>query len=271
MPKPPQLLCARVDEDGHALKLLAELIDYLIKSVGYLSFDGEGIHGSCMDENKRVSVIFDLKPENFQRFDCESPRNVSIDAKLLHSSLKSIKRKDGVSLSISKDEPNKLRVTIISKDGQPSWCDITIRDSSTVKIQTPEYDAKPICILFKKYQDLCKNMGNRSKTVQVTLVKPSLLKFYSNGDDIIEQGGYLGEDDDQVPENEEAPLQSFPIQYISRVAKMARASKNIKIYFQDGLPLMFRIDVGSLGTASIFLKSNELVEEEEAEDEEEES
>ena len=65
------------------------------------------------------------------------------------------------------------------------------------------------------------------------------------------------ESDDEVRYSD-----SFHTEQLSRIVKVAGLGDNIQVYVNNGLPMMFRTNVGTLGRLSIYIKSKTLIDEE---------
>jgi hypothetical protein len=73
--------------------------------------------------------------------------------------------------------------------------------------------------------------------------------------------GTDGEDIDL--ENENIYEATFSSEQFSRITKLAGLSSNLQIYTaSQDMPLLFRSNIGSLGKISVYVKSNEMIENE---------
>ncbi len=64
--------------------------------------------------------------------------------------------------------------------------------------------------------------------------------------------------------------QTFTTSEIVHLLKIAGASQTVQFYITKGLPLKIKLDIGSLGTLEVYIKSKEMMKEESTEDGEEE-
>ena len=114
-------------------------------------------------------------------------------------------------------------------------------------------------------KDLC-NIGSPNISV---CARQFNIEFTADADGILKRKVILGEtinsdegDDDEL-ENEEKYEATFSADQFSRITKLAGLSSNLQIYTAaSDLPLLFKSNVGSLGKISVYVKSNEMIENE---------
>ena len=89
------------------------------------------------------------------------------------------------------------------------------------------------------------------------------IQFYSDADQILKRKVEFGEIDDEDPDVNNNYEQTFFVDQLSRISKISGLSNTMQIYYSNGLPLLFRTNIGSIGKLSIYIKSKEMIEDEE--------
>ena len=177
--------------------------------------------------------------------------------------LRSIKKKDSISLFIEKENPSDLGITIIPKEANR----IT---TSTIKIQNVQqlhidevsgYD-KPIIVPSNEYQKMCKDMSNIGNIIKVSSKRYNI-KFSCNGGSVYSREVMFGEIEKDIEEEEKEIVQEFETEQLSRIAKIAGLSSKMQIYQDEDSALLFKSQVGNIGKISIYVKSKKEIEEEE--------
>jgi|688.fasta_scaffold57248_3 proliferating cell nuclear antigen PCNA len=246
--------------EGYTFKVLSELLQNSLKECCFIC-KPSGIYLVGVDtkyKNGSKLICLNLIKEKFTIYKL-IPTELKIGINLIHfyKMLKSIKRKDTLTLSIEDDDPNKLIITI----EQLGEKNATVKHINLTKIQPVDVnplDEKmypdPIIVTSKQFQKL-KDLNKMSKYMNIT-VDNRIITFYCDKDNIYSSKVVFGEQDEDN-EDSEIYTQSFLTEEIIQLIKVAGLSQTIQIYFVNGLPLKFNLNVGSLGNLTIFIKSQE--------------
>jgi len=246
--------------EAYTFKVLAELLQNTFKEC-CLICKPSGIYLIGVDtkyKNGSKLIYLNLLKEKFSIYKL-IPNEFKIGLNLIHfyKMLKTIKRKDTLTLSVEDDDPNKLIITI----EQVGEKNPTVKHINLTKIQPMEVnppDEKlypdPIIVTSKQFQKL-KDLNKMSKYMNIT-VDNRIITFYCDKDNIYSSTVVFGEQDEDN-EDSEIYTQMFLTEEIIQLIKVAGLSQTIQIYFINGLPLKINLNVGSLGNLTIFIKSQE--------------
>jgi len=262
--------------DGYTVKLLIETLQYYLKKGGCFTFNENGIFMSTMDPNKRVLPVLELLKENFSSYHCK--RSISFNTNLIHmhKMLKQVKKKDGLIITL---EGNEMVMKVISGNNKQSYSasKITIQEIQLLGVVIPTGYTQMINIPSSSFQKTCRGMNNINKEVmEISCPKPNTIKFLCDGDGIMSREGVFGppeDSDDELDLSDEEKFvpykQTFNTQYITRLTKLAALSDSVKVFIKNDLPIQFKMNVGSLGTICVFVKSREQIAEAESDEEDE--
>jgi proliferating cell nuclear antigen len=223
------------------------------------------------DSNKKILIDLELYAENFSLYKFKFPKKIYIGLNQSHfyKMLKTIKKKDSLLFFIDNEKCTDLGIKIIPKENnRVTTSYIKIQNIQHVDIDTPDGYSNPSIVPSNEYQKMCKDMTNISTSILVASKKYSI-KFSSNAGSIYSREVIFGETDEEDSDNEDRGeySQIFDTEQLTRISKVAglsnNNSNNMQIYQSDGLPLLFRSPVGSLGKISIYVKSKDQIEEDE--------
>ncbi len=256
---------------AYTIKVLAELLQNNIKTACF-EIDKNGIKLCMMDSNRMILIDLYLSSDNFTlyRFKEKDKLYLGINLSHFYKMLKSIKKKDSMQLFIDEDDRSELGIKVIPKENNRITISfVKIQPIQTLDIDLPTGYDKPIIVSSSEYQKMCKDMARIGKTTKV-YAKNFHIKFICDAGGIMKQRVEFGEtgdsDDEDEDENGIEYEQDFNTEYLSKIAKIAGLGVNMQIYPKNGLPLMFRSTVGSLGKISIYIKSLDLLEQDDEED-----
>ena len=182
--------------------------------------------------------------------------------------IKSIKKKDNtLTLFIKEDDPLKLYIQI-NQNGENDNKGITGHINITlvrpIIHEQPTGYGDPIIVKSKEFQKI-KQLNKTSKTMDITC-SGRVIDLFCNKENVYSKRVSLGEDDDEDEEREvqkdEEYKQTFDSDQILDLVKTASTSNTVQIYINNELPLHFKMNVGALGSADVYIKSRETIEEE---------
>ena len=273
-PTKSKMIFRCVTWDGHKVKILSEFLASNIKSAS-LVVDQKGIHMTMTDQPCKTLVNLTLEAENFKRFDLYEERIIlGLNLSKLNQALRCINKRDSLELFIDKDDRHHLNIRTLPRDGSRNTVSsIVIQDLQSIKTVLPEGYARPVVVPSINFQKMCKELANVGSPSIEVRSRGQLVEFIANSDNVIKSVISLGEDDD-IPgldtiggsdSHKPNPNPDFSSTYttdqFTRIIKISGLGENLKIYPGTAkLPMMFRTDIGSLGSISVYIKSKELSE-----------
>ena len=260
-------------KDGHSFKVVSELIQKYVKD-GCFTIDKQSIRLTGVDTktSKGTKLIcIDLPKINFTTYKCPD-ESLKIGMNMVHfyRMLKSIKKKDNtLTLYILEDDPLKLYIQINQfgegdNKGIIGHINITLV-RPIIHDQPSGYD-EPIIVTSKEFQKI-KQLNKISKTMEITSHK-KMMELFCDREGVYSKRVILGDNEEDTEENDEnEEFESFKQTYDSEqildLVKTASTSSTIQIYINEELPLRFKMKAGSLGSVDIYIKSREMLKDEE--------
>jgi len=244
------------------IKIIGELLCHRLQMAQFRLTE-EGIFLLQSDLRNEQLIDISLERKYFSPYRCPKPITFSINSGLLYKMLKCIKKKDGICLYITEDKPQSLFICIDQgNENNKVVSDIKIIMSQPVIIGKPEGYQPPINIQGKQFQKL-KNLHPISKTMTITS-KLNYIKFYCYGDDLFSRELVIGnENDEDNCHIKKMFKQDFHTEHIAGLVKCAGQAEMVQVYVDDDNGLKIEINTGSLGTITVYIKSKELIQEEE--------
>lgn len=254
-------------KDGYILKILSELLQNIIKN-GLFRIDKNCITLRSINYNKTMLIDLKLNAENFNLYKYKSTEDffyININLTHFHKMLKSIKKKDSVLLSITKDNPHVLNIIIIPKEkDRKIISQLIIQDIVQIEeIELPVGYDNSIIIPSNEYQKMCKDMNNISTKIKIISQK-YYIKFKCNADIYSREAifGEFDEDSDNESNNiiNNSYEQLFDTEQLTRINKISGLDTNIYFYINEknkSLPIYIMSKIGNLGYIGIFIKNND--------------
>ena len=180
-------------------------------------------------------------------------------------------------LFIREDDPLKLGIRAYQmnekKKGITGHVNITM--VRPVVHDEPTGYGDPIIITAKEFQQV-KQLNKISKTMELTF-KGKTVDLFCDKDGVYSKGISLGDTDDTDDEDDEEDekdgdeedeyKQTYDSDKILDLVKPASTSNNIQIWSAPDLPLHVSLNAGANGSVDVYIKSREIIEEEEDEKE----
>ena len=236
------------------IKTLGEVLQNILTDVCF-EFSSQGIKLITMDnkEPSQLMIHLNLHHNRFEKYHCDDVYNIGINLQHFHKLLKSIKKKDEITLFIDPKHPDILKICT-ETDKQKSLDNIKIQKLEKLDIETVQgYDKHPHIIFTSGFQKLCKNItGINSKEVKV-YTKGNYICFSAEFEGFYKREIPFGEYDEWSEEEEYQDV--FYSKSISQLTKITGLHQKMSIYTKTDLPLKFSVDVGDLGRLDIFIKS----------------
>jgi proliferating cell nuclear antigen len=257
--------------EAYLIKVLAELLTNNLK-IGCFILDSTGIKLTQFDHHRHTLVDMRLDSENFSvyRYKKSEKTQLGLNLNHFHRMLKSIKKKDSLQLFISELDQNELGIKTIPKENnRVTTSGIKIQNIQNLDVILPEgYSKNPIIVSSSEFQKMCKDLCNIGSPNISVSAKVFNIEFTADADGILKRKVILGEtmgtDGEDIDlENENIYEATFSSEQFSRITKLAGLSSNLQIYTaSQDMPLLFRSNIGSLGKISVYVKSNEMIENE---------
>jgi len=258
--------------EAYLIKVLAELLTNNLK-IGCFLLDASGIKLTQFDNHRNTLVDMRLDSENFSIYRYKKSEKIQLGLNLnhFHRMLKSIKKKDSLQLFILEGQETELGIKTIPKENNRiTTSGIKIQNIQNLEVVLPTgYPSNPIIVSSSEFQKMCKDLCNIGSPNITVCAKQFNIEFTADADGILKRKVVLGEtinseegDEDDL-ENDEKYTATFSSEQFSRITKLAGLSSNLQIYTANSdLPLLFRSNIGSLGKISVYVKSNEIIENE---------
>jgi proliferating cell nuclear antigen PCNA len=249
-------------KEAFVIKILSELLSNASIKFAPIRIDADGIHLCQADANNHQLINFTLHRENFFGFKTTKPLNFLVNSSHFYKMLKSIKKKDTITLFIKDDDSCKLGICVETSDeNNKTNTHIRITYNQPQVFDEPTGYNNPTIISNKEFQKM-KNLHNISKQMQVTCPYSGLIKFFCDGQEVYEREVVLGneyQNDDVCKDDEpqEEYKQTFNTTHITGLTKCANQSGNVQIFVHRDLPLKIKMKAGNLGHLTVFIKSKE--------------
>lgn len=248
-------------KEAYVIKILGELLNNTIQWAP-LYVDEHGISLMQADDNFEQLIDLVLHKEHFQKYKCNKPLSFLVNSEYLYKMLKNIRKKNHVTLYVTRAEPNKLGISVeSSEDNNQTITTIGITESRHEIFKRPSGYENPVIMSPKEFQNM-KTLHTIGRTVRVTS-KPGFIKFFCDGDQVCSRELVVG--DESENRDAEPNIQHYSTNHLTGLTKCAGLAQqsNIQIYIQPALPMKIKMRAGSLGDLTIFIKSKEMLELEE--------
>ncbi len=251
--------------EGHIIKGLAELLQNNIKS-GAFDIRPDGLYSKVTDTNKKILIDLSLNAMAFSSFrvngDAEQ-MTIGLTNSHFFKMLKASKKKDTISLFIGSDRQGELGIELMPKERtRVTTSYIRIQRIQSLDIELPEGYGKPVVINSGDFQKMIKDMSNIG-AIEVS-TRRRQISFRTVADAVFSRSVTFGDED---PDDTAADVQQvFDLDTFSRISKISSLSTQLQIYQHEGLPILIRSAVGTLGAISIYIKSKAQIEQTEADD-----
>jgi len=248
-------------QEAYVLKILMELLANNIKT-GCFEIDLNGISLCMMDHHRKVLIDLNLKAENFSIYKFNSKKMfLGINLNHFHKMLKAIKKKDSIEFLIDDDFPSDLTIKVVPKENNKKTISVVkIQSIQNLDIDIPKGYEKQISVPSSDYQKMIKELSSIGNVIKVT-AKNFSIQFGCNAGGVLKRTVEFGEnesDDNDDKTEDNIFLQDFATEQLIRITKISGLSNTIKIY--PGKPLLFKSNIGNIGTISIYIKSKEQIE-----------
>ncbi len=249
-------------KEAFVIKILGELLSNTLRFSQFLVND-KGIFLLQSDSKKEQLIDLALYKENFNIFKCNRPILFYVNSGNFYKMLKSIKKKDSITMFIEDtgEENLKLGICVEQEENNKVTTFIRINNYQPEEFDRPDGYESPIIMNNKEFHKL-KNLHNFSKTLWITS-KADFIKFYCDGGDLYYREVTIGNENDEDNRHYDKEYKcSFNTTYITGLTKCAGQSGNVQIFVHEDLPLKIKLKAGNLGDISIYIKSKEMIQDE---------
>jgi hypothetical protein len=262
-----QIFKAKVKQ-AVVIKNLGELLNTTLTYSNF-TVNNKGIY--LLQPDERGYQLFDisLNKNKFSFYKCTKDITFQINSSNFYKLLKNIKMKDSLTLTISENTEDEIMSLGICVE-QPG----SNNNKLTTNIRiTPYHPAlfedlptgyeNPVVITGKEYQST-KNLQNTSEIIFITS-KGEYIKFFAFDKDRHDRKLEVGNENDEESKNSKLYKASFNMNNITALCKCAGQSGSVQIYLHEELPLKITMTAGELGEISVYIKSREMIADEDDE------
>lgn len=254
-------------QDAYVVKVLCELLQNNLRKACF-ELSESGIKLCMSDHYHQILIHLNLDSDNFSVYKFkEDKRYIGINLVHLHKMLKTIKKKDSLELFIEDKFPDDLGIRVFPKENNSrvTTSKVKIQAMQYIDTEFPTGYGKPVIVPSSEYQKMTKELNTIGSTITI-YSKGFFIKFLSDPSNTYSKDVKFGEetnneDEDEDEEEDEDDnqeyCQDFQTEMLNRIAKLSGLSTNMQIFPKEGLPLLFKSSVGSLGKISIYMKSKE--------------
>lgn len=259
--------------EGFQVKTLCEFLSNSIK-FPHFSVNSQGLFCRATDSNREQLIDIAMAKENFPIFKCPKPLFFTINSSHLYRLLKSVKKKNSITMFIESNSSMRLGICIESNDENmdSDTTYINIVYVQPEEITLPEGYIDPLVIAAKKFQRV-KSLHGIGNEMTIS-IQNQVIKFFVNGKNLYSRQVRIGEEEDEEERSETVPTycQTFTTSLITQLTKCAGQSGNVQLFYDENLPLQLKMHIGTIGILTVYIKSKELIDmlENEEENEEEE-
>lgn len=250
--------------DGSTIK---NLIDTFCKQLCKLEFilNKNGIFSQIMNGKDKNNILFDLNltSKEFDEFYCEPELTcIGLNAYHTQNQTYSIKKKNTITMYISKDNPDRFYIEVIPQingESRRKRGYVTIQKIQNKVIPLPLNYNNPILIESADYHKMCKDISRTHSKKIMLDVGSNWIRFRGESREITGCDFIFGKN---IDENV-LYTQTYDCSSLNSFVKASSMSKNkVKIFtgMVDEMhrPLKLSFGAGFLGCLDIYIKSDEL-------------
>lgn len=248
-------------DNAFQFKILSELLSNIL-NIGFFEISETGISISMFDQPRKTMISIQLEAENFQTYVLNSKESLHIGMNTghFHKMLKSLKKKDFIELSIESENLSELIIKTIPKEhNRVTVSGVKIQSAQNLDVAKPTGYTKSIIIQSSDFSKMIKDLSVVSSDTFTISTTDDTVKFSADSDGIVKRDVTFGNGNDTsslVYKTENV----FAFDQLERISKISSLSNSVYVYpCTPELPLHIRSLIGSIGTLSIFIKSNEML------------
>jgi len=184
---------------GFIFKSISELLSKTIKNACFV-LDSKGLYLEGIDYDMSTLLIIKLPKENFNNFIC-IPENMTLglNTNAFYKLLKSIKKKDLITMKVSNDNTSVLKLILEHPDeGHTSQTSIKFIKIQPNTVCPPKEYKNEILIGGKEFQKLIKSLGYVGKNI-IIFTQKNGVRFYCDGGEMYNREVIYGNYDPREP------------------------------------------------------------------------
>jgi DNA polymerase III sliding clamp (beta) subunit (PCNA family) len=242
--------------EGFNFKILGEVLHNTLKTIS-LSVTREGMFSQMIDAHKRLLIDIKLFANNFSQYILEGNNLLfGINVSHLYKIISSLKKKDSLIFQIDSESPNELKIIVTPRErDHTEVSSISIQNIQSLDIEVPTNYSHPIHVSSSKFQKMCKDMLNIGKEIHV-YGNDIYAIFECETPGIYKKMIHFGEEIKPDDDKEAICHYHFDAEQLVRISKISSLCSLLHVYLNPSLPLLIKAQVGTLGSISIFIKSN---------------
>ena len=161
------------------------------------------------DANQSILILVNLSKSNFTNYKCKVSKYVEVTAIHCHTMLKTIKKKDGLSLYINSDNPKHLIMRPKRFDSTSNVTEKTVNineATSNTRIKIPKDRDDPIVVPSKDFQKMLKDISSAAGKITEVTSKDGWIRFVCDNNSVYNADVTLGvrssDSEEEAPEIE---------------------------------------------------------------------
>jgi proliferating cell nuclear antigen PCNA len=254
--------------DAFVFKIFSEFFSSCMMRCQF-NVDKNGLTLISTDNKKHRLFCLKMPRMKFRKFDFDKPFSFDVNSGLFHRIMKTIRKKDCLSMFITTKEPNELHISISpGTETIDSASKIKINYIHPSELEIMDYSEKSYISCSGKDFQKIKNLSNIGKKTKV-LLKNKEIVFDCDGGDVISRAITIGEEEREDDEKESFSEQcevTINTSYLSSLNKISSISSNVLIYIAENCPVKITFDIPSIGDFSIFIKTEDIINKEDSAD-----
>lgn len=258
------LFYASTKEEAHIIKNLIEVLqNNLIDVCFHFTKDSISLLTPDVVISTNIWINLLLDSKKFDQWYCETDLNIGVNLQHMYKMIKSIKKKDNLTLYITREKPRQLSIKRIATTGvsrKPDISHINIQSLQSNIVDLPSGYKHFHQIVTSDFQKAIKEMSALSNSIMIQGNKHQLtVKFCIDG--LCEKVVELDQDPSGNGNeyNLDNIVYTFNKTYSSKILgqfiKLPGLNSTMKVYAENQKHLKIEIDVGNLGSLEIFIKS----------------
>jgi proliferating cell nuclear antigen PCNA len=249
-------------DNAYQMKIMSELVSNVIKT-SFWEISNTGMSLYMFDHPRKTMLSIELKAENFHIYNFNSKEKMYIGMNSIHfhKMLKSIKKKDSIELFIDDTNRSDLVIRTIPKDhNRITTSSIKIQPVQNIDITTPDGYKKSIIVPSSDFQKMIKDLNTIGSDKISIQTDNGVIDFTADADGIMKRTVTFGQD---TGDGQCLFTSSFSTEQLDRISKISALSDSIHIFpSTNELPIQIKSNIGSIGTISVYIKSDEILERE---------
>jgi len=247
--------------DGFVFKIFSEFFSSCMMRCAF-TVDKNGLSLLSTDNKKHRLFSIKMPLLKFRKFDFVKPFSFDVNSNHLHKIMKTIRKKDSLTLYIMEDQPHELKISVSQgTENIESTSTIRIMLVHPSDIEILDYSDKSYVNCTGKDFQKIKNLSNIGKKTNVILKNKEVV-FDCDGGDVISKSIKIGEDVETKEDSDDNLTVGVNTMYISSLSKIASISSNVLIYVCENSPIKITFDIPTIGDFNIFIKTNKIIDEE---------